>query len=144
MLREWVSNELEWIWKGTVVIYSSYYPDNCLKGLRETEKKNSTLTADVPTNIRTEHLHNSSPEQYRYASLLSNLTFCVPLSQRRLCRHSNGDIPTPSVWWVTARSWIIQVSPTCMPNLNWDRPAYSALVGWERRSLKYFPLCLFL
>jgi hypothetical protein len=53
------------------VVYSRYYFDIRLEGLSKT-MKTLVSTVDVPAEIQTEHLPNTSLERYRYTNVFGS------------------------------------------------------------------------
>jgi hypothetical protein len=62
-IRRLINTPLVGIWNELIVAKSRHYPDICLKGLRKIRK--TVRISGVPSEIRTEHLPNTSQAPYR-------------------------------------------------------------------------------
>lgn len=72
------ADELGRIWKEAVVAYSKYYPDICLKELRQ-RSNSSERTSGVQTEIRIEVERHSTTGQLGVKSEMENVLFRIYL-----------------------------------------------------------------
>jgi hypothetical protein len=85
-----MTDELESIRKVTAVVYSRYYPRICMEGLSSPKltQKIELIIADIPAEIRTEHLQNTNQRDYRQVDISDWLVWFIPVTPNWSIGHS--------------------------------------------------------